>query len=50
MKNSVKATRPVPMSLADMHRRIHYAKDKGFRVGIYYADGTNASDGLKDDL
>ena len=47
-KNSVKATRPVAMSLQDMHRRIHYAKDKGFRVGIYYADGTNASDGVKD--
>ena len=31
-----------------MHRRIHYAKDKGFRVGIYYADGTNASDGVKE--
>jgi hypothetical protein len=47
-KNSVKATRPVPMSLAEMHKRIHYAKDKGFRVGIYYADGTNASDGVKE--
>src|ERR1017187_823320 len=47
-KNSIKATRSVPMSLTDMHRRIHYAKDKGFRVGIYYADGTNASDGVKE--
>jgi len=47
-KNSVKAVRPVPMSLADMHRRIHYAKDRGFRVGIYYADGTNAGDGVKE--
>jgi hypothetical protein len=47
-KNSVKAMRPVSISLADMHRRIHYAKDKGFRVGIYYADGTNACDGVKD--
>jgi hypothetical protein len=47
-KASVKAMRPVPMSLADMHRRIHYAKDRGFRVGIYYADGTNACDGVKD--
>jgi hypothetical protein len=44
---SVKATRPVRMSLAEMHRRIRYAKDRGFRVGIYYADGMNASDGLK---
>jgi hypothetical protein len=46
--NSVQATRPVRMSLADMHRRIRYAKDKGFRVGIYYADGMNATDGLKE--
>ena len=36
------------MSLANMHRRIYYAKDKGFRVGICYADGTSASDGLND--
>jgi hypothetical protein len=47
-KNSMKAMRPVPMSLADVHRRIHYAKDKGFRVGMYYADGTNAGDALKE--
>jgi hypothetical protein len=40
--------RPVPMSLADMHRRIGYAKERGFRVGVYYADGTNACDSLKD--
>lgn len=46
--SSVKAARPVPMSIADMHRRIRYAKDKGFRVGIYYADGMNACDALKD--
>lgn len=45
-KKSVKATRPTPISLVDMHRRIRYAKDKGFRVGIYYADGTNACDGV----
>ena len=47
-KEPVKAMRPVRMSVADMHRRIHYAKDKGFRVGIYYADGTNACEGLKE--
>jgi hypothetical protein len=46
--NSIKNLRPVPMSLADMHRRIRYAKDKGFRVGIYYADGTNACEGVKE--
>jgi hypothetical protein len=47
-KNSMKAIRPVPMSLADVHRRIRYAKDRGFRVGIYYADGTNACEGVRD--
>jgi hypothetical protein len=47
-KASVKALRPVPMSLVEMHRRIHYAKDRGFRVGIYYADGTNACAGVKE--
>ncbi|MGA3323723.1 MAG: hypothetical protein ABSF45_04570 [Terriglobia bacterium] len=46
--DSIKAMRPVPTSIADMHRRIRYAKDKGFKVGIYYADGTNACEGLKD--
>ncbi len=44
-KQPVAAMRPVPMSLKDMHRRIRYAKDKGFRVGIYYADGTNSCEG-----
>jgi len=47
-KKSVKAMRPVTISLADVHRRIHYAKDKGFRVGLYYSGGTIASDGVKD--
>jgi hypothetical protein len=45
---AVKAMRPVPMSIADMHHRIRYAKQRGFQVGIYYADGTNACEGLKD--
>ena len=47
-RDSMKAMRPVSMSLADMHRRIRYAKDRGFRVGIYYADGTDACDGVKE--
>jgi hypothetical protein len=46
--NSIKALRPVPMSLAEMHRRIRYAKDRGFRVGLYFADGTNACERVKD--
>ncbi len=47
-KRSVKGMRPTPMTLADMHRRIRYAKDLGFRVGIYFADGTNACEGVKE--
>jgi hypothetical protein len=47
-KRSLQALRPVRTSRADIHRRIRYAKDKGFRVGMYYADGTNAGDGLKE--
>jgi hypothetical protein len=39
---------PVEMSIADMHRRIRYAKDKGFRVGLYYADGLSAGDAVKE--
>jgi len=29
----------IPVSLDDMHRRIAYAKERGFRVLLYYADG-----------
>jgi hypothetical protein len=46
-KQPVQALRPVPMTLAGMHRRIRYAKDKGFRVGIYFADGSNCCEGAK---
>jgi hypothetical protein len=45
---SIRAMRPVPITIANMHHRIRYAKEKGFRVGIYYADGTNACAGLED--
>lgn len=38
--------RPVEMSLDEIHRRVDYAKSKGFKIGIYYSDGTNAGDGL----
>jgi hypothetical protein len=37
--------RPYRMSLGDMHRRIRYAKDRGFRVCLYYADGLVSCDG-----
>jgi hypothetical protein len=47
-RKSVKAMRPVPMSIPDVHRRIQYAKTRGFRVALYFSDGTNACDGSKD--
>jgi hypothetical protein len=47
-KRSVDKMRPVEMSLAKMHRRIQFAKEKGFRVGLYFADGLCACTGAKD--
>lgn len=44
-KASVEALRPLEMSLADMHHRIRYAKDRGFRVILYFADGLNSCEG-----
>jgi hypothetical protein len=38
----------VPMSLADMHRRLEFAKDLGFRVLLYFCDGTNSDEGAPD--
>ena len=35
----------VPMSLTGMHRRLKFAKDLGFRVLLYFADGTNSDGG-----
>ncbi len=46
-KASVQAMQPVRMSIEALHRRIRYAKDKGFRVGLYFADGLNSSTGAK---
>ena len=34
--------RKVPMSLAEVHRRIKFAKDRGFRVIWYFADGMSS--------
>ena len=45
-KSAVSRLQPVEMTLADMHRRIRYAKDRGFRVGLYFADGLSACTGL----
>jgi hypothetical protein len=38
-------TYKVPMSLAEMHRRLKFAKDLGFRVLLYFSDGTNSDSG-----
>ena len=38
-------THKVPMSLAEMHRRVKFAKDLGFRVLLYFSDGTNSDSG-----
>lgn len=45
-KRAVSSLQPVEMTLADMHRRIRYAKGKGFRVGLYFADGLSGCTGL----
>lgn len=46
-RKAVEVLQPVPFSLNEMHRRIRFAKDRGFRVFIYFADGLNACDDLK---
>ncbi|MBP1647195.1 MAG: hypothetical protein H6Q30_640 [Bacteroidetes bacterium] len=38
--------RGMELSLTDLHRRIRYAKDKGFMVLMYFADGVLSSKGL----
>ena len=38
-------THKVPMSLPEMHRRLKFAKDLGFRVLLYFSDGTNSDSG-----
>jgi len=44
-KASLEALQPVEMSRADMHQRIRYAKERGFRVVLYFADGLNSCEG-----
>jgi hypothetical protein len=39
--------KPVKMSKEEMHKRINYAKSKGFKVILFYADCTNST-GLPD--
>ena len=45
-KKSLDKVRPYEMSIGEMHRRLRYAKDRGFRVALYFADGTAAGSGL----
>lgn len=40
--------KPVKMSLAQVHRRLKYARSRGYRAGLYFADGVNAGAGLSD--
>ncbi len=39
---------PVAMTRQDLHNRLAYARSRGFRVGLYFADGMNGGDGLPD--
>ncbi len=39
---------PVKLTLKDVHDRIEYAKSRGFRCGLYFADGMSAGDSLAD--
>ena len=47
-RKSVEALQPVPITQQDMHRRIRFAKERGFRVLLYFADGLNACRSSKD--
>ena len=49
-RNVLEKTYPVDMSWPEVRRRIRYAKDRGFRVGLYFADGVSACDGVKENF
>lgn len=38
----------IPMTKAEVHQRIRYAKDRGFRVLMYFADGVLCGSEVKD--
>jgi hypothetical protein len=40
VQDTFPGTQATPMTKAEVHRRIAYAKSRGFRVGLYFADGT----------
>jgi hypothetical protein len=39
---------PVKLTLRKLHKRLSYARSRGFRAALYFADGMNAGDGLPD--
>ena len=41
-------TRKTPMSKAEIHKRIRFAKQLGFRVVLYFADGLNSDSAMPD--
>ncbi|MBI4893601.1 MAG: hypothetical protein HY821_23475 [Acidobacteria bacterium] len=43
---AIRALKPVEMSIDNLRHRIRYAKQRGFRVALYFADGMNACDGI----
>lgn len=48
VKAQFRQSESVRMSKAELHRRLRYAKDRGFRVCLYFADGLMSCDGAKD--
>jgi hypothetical protein len=48
VKNKSPKAVPLAMSLDKVHKRLVYAKSRGFRVGLYFGDGMNAGNGLAD--
>jgi hypothetical protein len=42
------ARRPVQMSKAEVRRRLAHARDRGFRVGLAFAEGLVACEGVKE--
>lgn len=47
VKDRFPTSESVKMSKSEMHRRIRYAKDRGFRVCLYFGDGLTACEGAK---
>jgi len=48
VKDRFPNSEPVRLTLRKMHERLAYARSRGFRVALYFADGMNAGDGVAD--